>query len=713
MVMTVIAVSGLALSLLGIGLKVSLGVSAFSSISSALSLNKLGQYKNFDQPVSDILTQCILMISRFEDYVQVLIIFFSFLLVIFTSIKLWFGMSELKKAFADMILKCVMVTALTLIWPTVITKTYSLASHFGVEAAGGSELLANSFASVAGHTQKIVKEGTSEYIEALKTGALKENGVYKISDKALKAFTGAGMTEEEAKQWLANNGVKVSSDAKRSGFWIFSNAQKKAEDKANKSFKNDNTIVQYDEMGNPMYISGLSKQKYLQQNIAVLRSLSEVLNGIPENSLGSVDISKVMSMNEESLKSVFYNPFISGTEDRISVSTILKTAIVLSKAMSDGVLAPYQDYTALDETAQSKAFAEEMDHYSLPLIVKIIGSVAQSVVYKLGMVICSIILMLEYSITLIEFLLAGAVSTLLIPLYFIDSTKQYVTNFIRMILSYFIKLMVNIMMIFFVLGMYLRMAETMYTRVLSDTGSVVYYVFILVLGLVLAKVSGKIASAVINGSPSMGIGDVANQMRSFGHMAHTAGHAAQGMKHDLQNAAQKVPKAGGQVASFHANKRAAASAAEDARSAAKHSIAQKAASGEFASNMHSSDPAVRAQARKEVANQMREAGDMAYKNTMKSSMSEYNKEAMFRALTGMDRSMFGHKGNGRLQIGQEFWDGKKFTKATYDDCQKRNKQLAEIAGDQTVDEFLKSMKPEGESNQRKQDHDYNWPQPGM
>lgn len=213
------------------------------------------------------------------------------------------------------------------------------------------------------------------------------------------------MTEEEAKSWLSQNGVEVSSDAKRTGFWIFSNAQKKAEDKANKVFKNDNTIVQYDEYGNPIYIDGISKQKYLQQNIAVLRSLSEILTGIPENSFGSVDISRVLSMSEESLNSVFYNPYIPKTDHRISISTMLKTSIILTKALSDGCLAPYQDYTVLDPESKNKAFSDLFASQSLPVIVKVIGGIAQFVIYKLGMVICTIILMLEYSITLIEFLL--------------------------------------------------------------------------------------------------------------------------------------------------------------------------------------------------------------------------------------------------------------------------------------------------------------------
>ena len=174
---------------------------------------------------------------------------------------------------------------------------------------------------------------------------------------------------------------------------------------------------------------------------------------------------------------------------------------------------------------------------------ELIGGRAQFIVYKLGMVICTIFLMLEYSITLIEFLLVGSISTLLIPLFFVDATKQFVSNLIRMILTYFVKLMVTIMMIFFVMGMYLRMAESMYTRVLSDTGSVLYYVFILALGLILAKSSGKVASAVISGNPSLGLGDIAHQMRGMSHAMHTGSRAIEGLGRDIQKAGTSGKKA--------------------------------------------------------------------------------------------------------------------------------------------------------------------------
>lgn len=702
--LTAIAITGFVITLLGVGLKVTAGVSAYNAIRQGLSISNMGQYKNFDQPISDMLAQCILVLSRFVDYAQFFIILGAFFCVIFTAFKLWAGTIEVKKAFVDMVYKCTMVTILVIIWPTVINKTYSFATHIGVEAAGGSNLLTQSFASLAGHTKKIVEDGTADYINALKEGALKgDDGTYKISDKALKAFTSAGMTEDEAKSWLQQNGVVVSTDAKPSGWWIFSNAQKKAEDKANKSFKNDNTIIQYDEYGNPIYVDGISKQKYLQQNIAVLRSLSEILTGIPENSLGNVDISKVMSMSETSLNSVFYNPYVQGTDNRISISTMLKTSIILTKALSDGCLAPYQDYTSLDENGKNKAFADELSHQSLPVIMKLIGGIAQFIVYKLGMVICTIFLMLEYSITLIEFLLVGSISTLLIPLFFIDATKQFVSNLIRMILTYFVKLMVTIMMIFFVMGMYLRMAESMYTRVLSDTGSVLYYVFILALGLILAKSSGKVASAVISGNPSLGLGDIAHQMRGMSHAMHSGSRAIEGLGRDIQKAGTAGKKA--------AHEGAISSAAEqsvlDGQEVAGRSHAAELQAQRSGVNFdHWNSDAGRAelsdlQSRWKSAPQslsdnekarmvqgeqamdltderIAARSDKVGRDYAKQARKQFARDRMYNALTGIDRPTDSF---GALRVGQTFKDNEgHYRQATLEDVQNAGKLGGESFG---------------------------------
>ena len=96
-------------------------------------------------------------------------------------------------------------------------------------------------------------------------------------------------------------------------------------------------------------------------------------------------------------------------------------------------------------------------------------------------------------------------------------------------------------------------------------------------------------------------------------------------------------------------------------------------------------------------------------------MGEFAKDKMFGALTGgMVRN--GGQGNssfGRLIIGQEFYDeeNKQWRKANFDDVQKRNKQLEDLAGDKTVSQYLKEKEEEGKRNIREKDKD--WPEVGL
>lgn len=399
-----------------------------------------------------------------------------------------------------------------------------------------------------------------------------------------------------------------------------------------------------------------------------------------------------MSMSEESLDSVFYNPYIPKTDHRISISTMLKTSIILTKALSDGCLAPYQDYTALDPESKNKAFSDLFASQSLPVIVKVIGGIAQFVIYKLGMLICTIILMLEYSITLIEFLLVGAISTLLIPLFFIDATKQFVSNFIRMILTYFVKLMVTIMMIFFVMGMYLRMSETMYTRVLSDTGSVIYYVFILGLGLILAKSSGKIASAVISGNPSLGIGDIANQMRGMSHAMHSGMRTVEGLGRDMQRVGAAGKKAAHEGAiSSEGNKSILDGQEVAGRTHAENLMGQRGANNfdywnseagtAQLSDLQSrwkSNPQSLSEEEEKKLDQGNAAMELTDENIAKSAEKvgkEYAKQArkqfahdrFYRALTGMDAPA---DKSSIVRLGQQIRDDQgEWRPATWDDVQ--------------------------------------------
>lgn len=706
MVMTVVSVLSLAFTLGIIGLKVATGVSAWNVLKETLDIHEISNFKNFDAPINDMVTQCVLLLARFMDFAQIIVAACAFLCIIFNAFKLWAGTVEIKKTYVDMVLKCVIVTALTCLWPSIISTTYKMATEIGVEAAGGADLLNYTFASVAQHTTNIIQEATGDYIAALKEGAGTENGKIIISQKALDSFSKMGFTGDEAKNWLSRNGIEVSDKAQPHGFWIWANDQKKAEKRAKKiidGLGKANSLTydtgRTDHNGAPIMetIAGKTKEQYIKQNIVILRALSEVLSGVPQNDMGTADVSQIIAMSKESLDSVFFNPYVDSKKSRLSISTMIKTSIILSKAFAEGALSAYDDFSQYSEEETKATVEQHMKHADLPMVAKMIGAIAEFFLYKIGMVISTLLLMIEYSICLIEFLLVAAVSSLLIPLYFIDATKQFVTNFIKMIFSYFIKLLVTTMMCFFVMGMYLRMAESMYTRLLSDANTIIYYVFILFIGLMLTKGSGKIASAVISGNPSMGLGDLVHEFRGIAGVMRSMEHLAHEAERDLQKVGNKTKGAARTGAEYAGAETGIASGMEATRrnttdrlNDLQKTAAAKQANGE---TLDKDEEAALAMSQAEI----NAAGNEAARDYSKNAHRDFNKNQIFKALTGMDRRA---DSSSPLRLGQEFFDKdlKKWRTATWDDVEKVGEHNdvktigSNVSSDSVINKALKNLR---------------------
>lgn len=602
----------LVVSLIGVTVKTAAAGAAIKAFDSIFSISNLDSIKGFDQPYTSIASQAINMLGNFMLYARTLVILCAFLCIVFYSFKLWSGTIELKKVFADSIYKAVMVSAIMLIYPTIVNKTYSLATTLGVEASGGYTAVYTSFSNLAFRTKEIWEKGSEEYFKAITEGCEKdENGNYVISEKTLNVFIDSGMSEEEAIAWAKNHGIVVT-DGK------VSKKTKKAENKAKKS------------------LNSKQKKNMMKQSLAIVRGLTEVLTGTSDVQLsdGSINVTELMNMGKDTLNTIFYNPYI-GDSNTLSASAMIKTGIIISDLASSGCLTAITDSFSEEKNPSMKEISEG----DANIFLKFLSLIFKSFVYKLGMLIAMILIMCEYSICLIEYLIVAAVSCLLIPLFFIDATKQFATNILKMIFSYFVKILVTTMMCFFVLTMYIDLgAEFCSKSDLSSISTILVYIFTLVFGIILVKNSGKIASSVISGNPSMGLGDIANQMHSMSHVMHGVAHMTQGAKQmasSAQQTGQGIIRGGQNMAN-------AFSAAHGQANEARNELKKDAASGKFTGGNGT----------------IARAGLSAFnKSMMKQGMQSVG-DKLHKALTGVDRPHLDGKGdnNGFLKVGQEFRD---------------------------------------------------------
>lgn len=241
------------------------------------------------------------------------------------------------------------------------------------------------------------------------------------------------------------------------------------------------------------------------------------------------------------------------------------------------------------------------------------------------------------------------------------------------------------MMCFFVISMYLRMASTTQTMLYSDTLTVVYYCFVLFLGLILSKSSGKIASAVVSGNPSLGLGDIVNEFRSMGHMMHAASHEVEKFGRDLQRAGQAIKKAGGNIATMDAGESsilegqrvASRTVGEDLRNqrdSANSTVAglrEKMANGYVLTDAEN-DQLAAAQGLVDMTDeQIDAAATQAGKDYAKQARKDFNNAWMYNKLTGIDKPA---DASNALRVGQMFKDKEgHYRQATLEDVQNAGK----------------------------------------
>ena len=645
----------LVVSLIGATAKGAAAVGAVKAFENIFSISNLDWIKGFDEPYTSIASLAIYMLGNFMLYARTLVILCAFLSIIFYSFKLWSGTLELKKLFADSIYKAVMVSAIMLIYPTVINRTYNLATSLGVEASGGYTAVYTSFSNLAARTKEIWERGSEEYFKAITQGCEKDkDGNYVISEKALNAFIESGMSEEEAIAWAKNHGIVVSDEK-------LTKETKKAIKKAKKTLNSE------------------QKKKMMKQSLAIVRGLTEVLTGTSDVQLqdGSISATELMNMGEDTLDTIFYNPYI-GESNTLSASAMIKTGIIISDIASSGCLTSVTDSFSEEKNPSMKEISEG----DVNIFLKFLSVIFKSFVYKLGMLVAMILIMCEYIICLIEYLIVAAVSCLLIPLFFIDATKQFAANLLRMILSYFVKILVTTMMCFFVLVLYIDLGAAFCSKSdLSSISTILLYVFTIVLGLILVKNSGKIAGSVISGNPSMGLGDIANQMHSMGHAMHSAAHVAQAAKQmysSAQQTGQGIVRGGMDAYGSYA-------AANNASSMTKNNLQKSRESGLYSGSDKDISRASRG----------------AFWNTVGNAASQKIGDKFAKSFTGNERQHLDEKGenNGFLKVGQEFYDGQRMRKATYADVKEAADKFAQKNAESSVNKS-------GAVHNRQTDHDY-------
>ena len=395
--------------------------------------------------------------------------------------------------------------------------------------------------------------------------------------------------------------------------------------------------------------------------MAILEELNNLLTDVTEdevqgNTSSSVTAVDLLTKGSAALENVFYNPYVPNT-NRLSFSTMMKTALIMAKITEAGSLA------SLEQKDKEKTYSwDDMSKAKDPrLITKFIGRILSSkLVYELGMLIAVMFIMLEYIITLIEYLIVIAVSSLLIPLYFLDATKQYVTNIIKTVLTFMLKLLITTMMCFFVISCYIHLGEIMLQKDLSSTLCILLYASTLIMGLLLAKNCGRLASAVISGNPSLGMGEVAREFHQGMRMSSMAMH---GFERTLGQISKTAGSAASGAAKFDVSEKAASANSANIEKATKSELEKRrgdvqALQSRFENGEQlSSEEMQELQAGQGLLNMsdsdIKTAAHKAGKSAKRNQMFRMVKDWGYSKFSGFDNNVENY---GALRVGQMFKD---------------------------------------------------------
>lgn len=658
--------------------------------------------KLLDIPLVGGLTQFATMLDNFTNIVSIFCILFAFLMIIFNSFKLMSGTIEIKKVYVDMVYKCVLCMAIFAIYKPSTNFLMKFSNSIGATCSNGYKKINHVYTEAYYSLKNQIANGLEQITKTYIQNAFQaSDGKKYITDSTAEALQKYGMTKDEVEAWAQQNGLSIAHEEFKTD-WTGHDAQIQTTKSTGWYDENGNEIKQNNSFLGWSFSSSANLTKHDKkinkkinskeqiQMVAKLNGLLEVLDVVDITEVAAEEVALQKAAAEASIKKVFYSPWLK-TKDNIntffiSPNAILKTCTVMSDALAYGV------GTSINEVG-------EMDENKIKPTWKSILNFIQTLFYKLGMVIACVIIMAEYTITILEFYMVRALASFLIPLLFLDSTKSYAQNLLRLFLTYFMKIMVTTLCCFFALGMYMDVLSLSYNTLDVTTSiSLVTYLSTMVLGLLIAQKAPQIAMTVMNGNPAMGIGDIA---RVAGGMAHAA-HSMERMAHRGEEFFKKAAKGGQDFARGTAN----TFQALDSAIVAGRTTGAKIDDAKLSSKWSGND----------FDKGMAQTG--AFFRTLGSAAGQAIGDKAHKAVFGTDRPHLDSEGKnteGFWKVGQQvFVDGQQRI-ATAEDVRKHNAQIAENKAQTAADKSIQNhpYKPETSISDEERRRKEMMPEQGM
>lgn len=323
----------------------------------------------------------------------------------------------------------------------------------------------------------------------------------------------------------------------------------------------------------------------VQNEIGVVRFNSEndrkKAQQIVDNAKDKMDDDELCAFSALSLfalNSVCKEIRLNGDDGDTLIDTYIQLQIYLSDAQGDDTYfispAAMMRLSALCGSVMfdkwRSAFKREGDAIGdgISNIPAKLGHLASAIPQLVELIFCMLVLvvaigfaMIQYVMTVIEYVIVTAIAAIFLPLMLFDGTKDIPKKFIPVMISFMIKIIVMLICMYFV--MYLLIDHTVNT-IADDMGINLFTVcevfFIAALSYILTQNSPKIAQTILTGQPQLSMGEA---LAGAGTALATAGGMKAAASGAVRTAYNKGSTAIGEGKKMHAAAKAASGSLGD------------------------------------------------------------------------------------------------------------------------------------------------------
>lgn len=493
-------------------------------------------YTVFDTPLTEGIKYFIKSVSTFAYVAGYLSIILGLTGVLWNVFRLWFGTQQVRKACVDMGLKFLIYTCVLLIYGSVTSYVMTFSTKLGMYAGDGYFHTKVTFQDMYNK----IKDQTKEANKALQDfyNSTKENGT-KLNAETIRILAqNTGYSTNELKQQLQNSGIEIDDSINAKTLWSGGGAAAGAMAGATLGAAIGSAVPIVGTVGGAIvgsliggiggYFAGRNKGSEIDTQNATdqifekakdaqqKEMLKKITNGDFKDAfvlMKALDEVITPVKNEDGTISYIYEPIITlkgSTGEPITIispGAIIKTGVMWASLI--------KDIEASDFDSDAGTFFEK----KLDGTFNALTNWIMQFILVIGIIFAMIFATIQYIMAVFEYFIVTGMGVIFIPCVLFDGTKTYASKLITLFLSFFVKITVTIMCLFFVVNMFARNAHVIITSghpcSLANFG---YLMFTIVIGFVLTQNAPQVAMTMLNGTPQL----------SMGEFLHAAGTVAAG-----------------------------------------------------------------------------------------------------------------------------------------------------------------------------------------